>query len=156
MLLHEALLASPSATAVLRALFGEPVEIERVATAAPAPASPCAVLVVSDPAAIAHRQVVLRAAGRPVSDAALWYVPGRLWPGMADTLRTTPIPFGSVVAPMQPRREMLAFRFGAADEVHALAHRALLRDQAGAPIALVHEFYRREALATGSPARISP
>ncbi len=152
--LHETLLSSHSATAVLRALFGDPVEIERVADGAPATACACAALAVGDLAEVTHRRVMLRAGGRAVSDAELWYVPGRLWPGMADTLLTTAIPFGSVVAPMQPRRETLSFRFGAAGEAHALAHRAILRDATGVPIALVHEFYRRDAL--GTPAPISP
>jgi chorismate-pyruvate lyase len=147
-------LASHSATAVLRALFGDPVEIERVADDAPLTASGCAALAVDGPAEVTHRRVMLRAGGRAVSDAELWYVPGRLWPGMADTLLTTAIPFGSVVAPMQPRRETLSFRFGAAGEAHALEHRAILRDATGAPIALVYEFYRRDAL--GTPAPISP
>jgi hypothetical protein len=106
---------------------------------------------VANLAQVAHRRVVLHAAGRPVSDADLWYVPARLWPGMAETLLTTAIPFGSVVAPMRPRRELLSFRFGAPDAAHALEHRALLRDQAGAPMALVHEYYRRAALASGPP-----
>jgi chorismate-pyruvate lyase len=152
--LHEKLLASHSATAVLRALFGDPVEIERVADDAPLTASGCAALAVGDPAEVTHRRVMLRAGGRAVSDADLWYVPGRLWPGMADVLHTTTIPFGTVVAPMQPRRETLSFRFGAAGEAYALEHRAILRDRTGAPIALVHECYRQDAVA--APARISP
>ncbi len=143
MSLHRKLLASASATAVLREVFGDPVEISR----APGPAlaatrAQCAALGVKDPAEVTHRRVVLMAAGRAVSDADLWYVPARLWPGMAATLLATAIPFGTVVAPMQPSRETIAARVCTPGEAYALHHEAVLR--AGTlPIALVHEFYRK-------------
>jgi chorismate-pyruvate lyase len=143
MSLHKKLLASPSATAVLREVFGDPVEILRVAGAPVLPtASQCAALGVMDAAEIVHRQVVLVAAGRKVSDADLWYVPARLWPGMAETLLSTTVPFGTVVAPMQPNRETLAARICTPGERYTLHHEALLRVD-GAPIALVHEYYLR-------------
>ena len=142
--LHRKLLASASATAVLRDVFGEPVEIMRVA-GAPVAASraQCAALCVDDPAEIVHRRVVLIAAGCAVSDADLWYVPARLWPGMAATLLGTTIPFGTVVAPMQPRRETIAARICTPGEAYALHHEAILRAD-DVPIAVVHEFYRKE------------
>ncbi len=143
MSLHKKLLASPSATAVLREVFGDPVEIIRVTGAAVPPmASQCAALAVADGAEIVHRQVVLVAAGRKVSDADLWYVPARLWPGMAETLLSTTVPFGTVVAPMQPSRETLAARICTPGERYALHHEAILRAD-GQPIALVHEYYFR-------------
>jgi chorismate-pyruvate lyase len=141
--LHRKLLASPSATAVLREVFGDPVEIIRITGAVLAPtASQCAALGVRDAAEIVHRQVVLVAAGRKVSDADLWYVPGRLWSGMAEKLLTTTVPFGTVVAPMQPSRETLAARICTPGERYTLHHEAILR-VGGDPIALVHEYYLR-------------
>jgi chorismate-pyruvate lyase len=141
--LHKKLLASASATAVLREVFGEPVEIVRIAgDPVAATASQCAALEVANAAEVVHRRVVLLAAGRKASDADLWYVPGRLWPGMAEKLLTSTVPFGTVVAPMQPSRETLAARICTAGETYALHHEAILRVDR-APIALVHEYYFR-------------
>jgi chorismate-pyruvate lyase len=142
--LHERLLANASATAVLRELFGAPVLIRRVPGRSAAPdQSHAALLAVARPAEIVHRHVVLHAGGRAVSEADLFYVPGRLWPGMAETLATSDVPFGTVVSPMQPVRETTAARVCALDEAYALEHRAVLRDAFGAPIAAVHERYFR-------------
>ena len=143
MSLHKKLLASPSATAVLREVFGDPVEIVRIVGAEVLPTvAQCAALQVTDAAAVVHRQVVLVAAGRKVSDADLWYVPARLWPGMAEKLLRTTVPFGTVVAPMQPARDTLAARICTPGERYALHHEAILRAD-GHPIALVHEYYFR-------------
>ena len=144
MSLHRKLLASASATAVLREVFGEPVEIARVAGAPVAASlSQCAALGVADASEIVHRRVVLMAAGRAVSDADLWYVPARLWPGMAAALLSSTVPFGTVVAPMQPGRESIAARVCTPGEAYALHHEAFLH-VAGERIALVHEYYRRK------------
>ena len=140
--LHRKLLSCSSATAVLEEVFGGPVVIRRLSCDAlalgpyqrerlrPSQAQPAC-----------HRRVMLLAAGRPVSEADLWYVPSRLWPGMEKALRGTEVPFGKVVAPMQPVRETLASRICAEDESVALEHEAVLRDQEGVPIALVSERY---------------
>ncbi len=144
--LHHRLLASASATAVLREMFGGPVEIRRVpGPAAPADAAQCALLRVAGPDEVVHRRVTLVAAGQPVSDADLWYVPARLLPGMAETLLTTTQPFGAVVAPMRPTRETIAARITGPSGAHALLHEALLHAESGIPIALVHERYRSTA-----------
>jgi hypothetical protein len=140
--LHDALLASPSATEVLRHLFGGPVLARRL---------PCDPLALSplqhfhlgptqaEPAC--HRRVMLLAAGRAVSEADLWYVPARLAPGMADALRVTETPFGDVVRPMAPTRHTLAARICDPGEPHALEHEAVLRRGDGVAIALVAERY---------------
>jgi chorismate-pyruvate lyase len=140
--LHRKLLSCASATSVLEEVFGAPVAIRRLS---------CDALILSptqreklrptqsQPAC--HRRVMLMAGGRPVSEADLWYVPARLWPGMEKALRTTELPFGKVVAPMQPVRETLASRICAEDESVALEHEAVLRDQDGRAIALVTERY---------------
>jgi chorismate-pyruvate lyase len=141
-ILHEKLLTSPSATAVLEELFGAPVVIRRLACdplaltpwqrerLAPTPAEPAC-----------HRRVMLLAAGKPVSEADLWYVPARLGAGMAEKLAETDEPFGAVVRPLRPSRETLATRICPPGEAVTLEHEALLRDRHGRPIALVMERY---------------
>jgi hypothetical protein len=140
--LHEALLASPSATEVLTHLFGGPVLARRL------PCDPMALSPLQNfylcptPAEPAcHRRVILLAAGRAVSEADLWYVPSRLLPGMEALLRDTETPFGAVVAPMEPTRHTLAARICDPGEPHALEHEAVLRRADGAAIALVAERY---------------
>jgi chorismate-pyruvate lyase len=140
--LHEALLASPSATEVLRQLFGGPVLARRL---------PCDAAALSplqhfhlgptqaEPAC--HRRVVLLAASRAVSEADLWYVPARLEPGMAALLLDTETPFGEVVRPMAPTRHTLASRICDPGEPYALEHEAVLRRADGVAIALVAERY---------------
>ena len=140
--LHRKLLACASATAVLEEVFGGPVVAKRLACDAltltptqrdklnPTGAQPAC-----------HRRVMLLAAGRPVSEADLWYVPARLWPGMDKALRGSDVPFGKIVAPMQPVRETLASRICGEDESVALEHEAVLRDAEGTPFALVMERY---------------
>ena len=140
--LHRKLLAGESATAVLREVFGDPVWIARAPEEMRASRAQCAALGLAGPDEVTHRRVVLMAAGRPVSDADLWYVPARLWPGMAAVLLNSTTPFGTVVAPMQPRRETLAARMCTTGEAYALHHEAILR-VGDLPIALVHEFYRK-------------
>jgi hypothetical protein len=90
---------------------------------------------------------MLLASDVAVSEADLWYVPGRLWPGMAAILSATDTPFGIVVRPMRPRRETLATRFCDPGEAYALEHEAVLRDADGRAIALVMERYLRQGRA---------
>jgi hypothetical protein len=45
------------------------------------------------------------------------------------------------VAPMQPGRETITFRFWGPAAPYALEHQALLRDGRLVPIAFVHEHY---------------
>ena len=76
-----------------------------------------------------------------MSEADLWFVPDRLTPGMAHDLATTNTPFGIIVAPLKPSRELISFRFGRPADTHALEHHAVLRRADGIPIAAVHERY---------------
>ncbi len=105
-----------------------------------------AALLSPSPAILALHEALLAspsatAVRRPVSEADLWYVPARLWPGMAESLATTTIPFGTVVAPMRPARETINSRIFPATAAFALQHVALLTDNNGLPIAMVNEFY---------------
>jgi chorismate-pyruvate lyase len=142
--LHAQLCASDSATEVIGALYGRPVRVRRL-PCDPPPLNParhaCLGLTAAEPAL--HRRVMLLAAGRAVSEADLWYVPARLWPGMAETLCGTDVPFGLVVRAMAPRRQTLATRFCQAGEPYVLEHEALLL-AGGRAIALVVERYLAE------------
>jgi len=144
-LLDARLRASDSATEVIGDLFGRPVRIHRLPCDAP-PLSPsqhsCLCPTPEQPAV--HRRVMLLANDVAVSEADLWYVPGRLWPGMAATLNFTDTPFGIVVRPMQPHRETLATRVCDPGEAYVLEHEAVLRDTEGVAIALVMERYLRQ------------
>jgi hypothetical protein len=94
--LHEKLLASDSATEVLAQTFGDPVVACRM-LCDPLALTPWqrAQLAPTQSEPACHRRVTLLAGGRPVSEADLWYVPARLWPGMAATLAETDRPFGA-------------------------------------------------------------
>jgi chorismate-pyruvate lyase len=138
MLLDARLRASDSATGVIGELFGNPVRIERVpCEPIPLDATQEAELAPNGDAVL-HRRVKLVAGGAAVSEADLWYVPSRLWPGMAEQLRDTTVPFGTIVRPMRPRRHVLASRAGGP---WMLEHDAVLHDRSGRPIALVAERY---------------
>jgi hypothetical protein len=140
--LHERLLAGESATQVIGDLYGRPVRVRRL-TCDAVPLSPRQHVALAptptEPAC--HRRVMLVAAGAAVSEADIWYIPARLWPGMAETLRGTDTPFGTVVRPMRPTRDTLATRFCDPGEPFVLEHEALLRAGNGTPIALVTERY---------------
>ena len=159
--LRARLLQGPTATAALRALYGGPVRIRRLAGGGAGGAGLMARLELGPGEAVAHRRVLLLAAGQAVSEAEIWYVPGRLGPGMAETLRATDLPFGEVVAPLRPRREMVETRdacaqeFAAGNTAHAtciLQVHAVVRVENGLVIAVVRERYLRvEDGAAGLP-----
>jgi chorismate-pyruvate lyase len=136
--LHQSLLKSNSATEVIADLCGGPVVIRRL-VCDEAVACPGRDLLSAD--TVCHRRVMLLADGVAVSEADLWYVPARLTQAMAATLTETDTPFGIVVRPLRPTRELLSARFSAPGEAFVLEHEALLRDAAGRPLALVMERY---------------
>jgi hypothetical protein len=136
--------AADSATEVIGDLFGRPVRVHRLPCDAPhLTPSQHAHLCPTPIEPALHRRVMLVAAGVAVSEADLWYVPARLWPGMAETLGRTDIPFGLVVRPMRPCRRTLATRTCDPGEPFLLEHEAVLFDPGGSPIALVMERYHR-------------
>ena len=56
---------------------------------------------------LAARHVLLTCGNTVLSDARNWYVPARLTPAMNQTLNTTRVPFGKVVAPIGLHRVAL-------------------------------------------------
>jgi hypothetical protein len=79
-----------------------------------------------------------------LSEADNWFLPRRLPAAMARALETTDVPFGAIVAPLQPFRRTLrvAIASDALDPGVVLEHRAVLLDAHGRPLAVVRERYR--------------
>ncbi|VWX47111.1 conserved hypothetical protein [Novosphingobium sp. 9U] len=99
---------------------------------------------------ISLRHVRLSCGDVALSVAWNWYVPERLTPEMRDVLRTTDMPFGKVVAPLQFRREPLATTSGRAENCPAdtiSTHRARLVLRDGRPLAYLIECYTAANLA---------
>ncbi len=119
--LHDALLASDSATAVLEAICGAPVRIVR---AAGAPRLAPRHLIQGQ-----HRRVALICAERRLSEADLWFRADLLPAAMVTELSETDAPFGRVVRRLGLRRRTLSARICAAGEPYALVHHAVLSDQ---------------------------
>ncbi len=139
--LHLALLRCDSATAVLERFFGGPILVRRQHCAPVAPdAAQTARLELGQGTPWQYRRVCLLSAGTVLSEAHLWFVPGRLLPGMVQALAGTEIPFGRIVAPLRPRRHSIVAAYLPSPSPYALQHRAVLVTDAG-PIAEVNEFY---------------
>ncbi len=136
--LHEALLASDSATAVLEAICGAPVSIlRRPPAGAPAPARL---------AGGVHRRVVLLCGARVLSEADLWFRPELLPAGMVAELAASDAPFGRVVKTLGLRRRTLSARICAPGDPFAVEHSAVLEDGAQ-DVAEVAERYCWELVA---------
>ncbi len=126
---------------MIERFFGGPVTIRRLSVPA-LPHTPHRLrLRVHAGEPVLHRRVMLLAGGAAISEADLWYVPGRLPPAMARALEETDAPFGAVIAALAPDRETLAVTQGDPGDAFCLDIAALLRGQDGLPLALVHERY---------------
>ncbi|TWH85236.1 hypothetical protein IQ25_01992 [Novosphingobium taihuense] len=102
---------------------------------------------------IVYRHVRLTCGDTVLSVAHNWYVPARLSQAMNQTLESTDIPFGKVVAPLGFHRERLSQMRGRMEECPTgtiLSHRAVLRPADERAISLVIECYTRENI---NPAR---
>jgi chorismate-pyruvate lyase len=141
-LLEADLRAGPTATAMLERRSGERVRACVIATAAPPGAAPRAV---TGEGPIAYRRVQLVAGDTVLSDADNWYLPDRLTPAMRAALADSDAPFGAVIAPLAPRRELLSVARVTEGE-HALEVHALVRAADGMLLAEVVEHYARELL----------
>jgi chorismate-pyruvate lyase len=54
------------------------------------------------------RQVQIMRGALPLAGAENWFVPQRLAAGISESLQTTDVPFGTVIAPLRPSRRTLA------------------------------------------------
>jgi chorismate-pyruvate lyase len=101
---------------------------------------------------VAYRRVKLGCGGHVLSEAENWYVPARLTPAMNEALDKGDTPFGAVIAPLVPKREVISserlWADGAAPE-DILRNRGLVLDHEGRPLAEVSETYKRTALEIG-------
>lgn len=136
----EGLRSAPSATRFLESWcaargIGAPPIVSRRRAPLPDPPPPPPLLGVAP----RHRSVTLYRGSVALSDCDVWWAEGRLAPAMTTALAETEQPFGTVVAPLAPRRRILAHRPAAPP--HALEVRAVL-EAGGEPFALVREFYR--------------
>lgn len=93
---------------------------------------------------VALRNVRLSCGSRVLSVAWNWYVPERLTPEMNETLRSSDMPFGKVVAPLHFRRKPLAVIPGPAANCPAgtiSTHQAMLILPGDRPLAYLVECY---------------
>ena len=114
--LNAELLASRSATQTLAMWCATPAlatSPEIVAVRAPGPDKPIdgaqrRRLQLGPGDEVRYRRVRLTCGGRVLSEADNWYVPSRLTRDINHALETTQMPFGKVVAPLQPTRQTFA------------------------------------------------
>jgi len=101
---------------------------------------------VGEPVRVRH--VLLSCGGTVLSDARNWYVPARLTPAMNQTLDTTRVPFGKVVAPLGLHRRALTGGSPAPCPAGTIQHNtAVLRRDDGVAYSLVSECYTRANIA---------
>jgi chorismate-pyruvate lyase len=147
--------AGPTATAALQrwceahGVTGTVIaEVDRDAERAPSAATYLR-LQVSPDEPIAYRRVRLGCGGHVLSEAENWYVPARLTAAMNAALETGDTPFGAVIAPLVPHRQVVSserlWADGAAPD-DILRNRGLVLDREGRPLAEVSETYKRSAL----------
>ncbi len=124
---------------------------------------------VSDPKQVKHRKVLLYCGDHLLSEADNWYVPSRLTEAMNRLLETTTMPFGKVIAPLEPTRQTISVKLlwsplpeGWELQYHAQAqpgktqplaipdalfeHQAIVYSRDRKPLAEVHEVYQRQIL----------
>src|SRR5205085_7231664 len=80
---------------------------------------------------VVHRRVRLHCGTHILSEADNWYVPARLTAEMNRSLETSEVPFGRVVAPLQPYRRTFAVKLLWSDATRPIPdtlfeHRAVL------------------------------
>jgi chorismate-pyruvate lyase len=150
--LNARLLAGPTATRVLtdwcaRHHMAKPARIhaERVEGAAvEATPEQRARLQVGVDEPVAYRRVRLMCGAHLLSEAENWYVPARLTPAMRALLADSDTPFGSVIAPLRPKRrnlEVVQLWGEGPIPRDLLRHRALVESGEGLPLAEVVETY---------------
>jgi chorismate-pyruvate lyase len=147
--------AGPTATAALQrwcAAHGVEgivhAEVDREAERAPSAATTLR-LEVKPGEHVAYRRVKLGCGRHVLSEADNWYVPARLSAAMNEALESGDTPFGAVIAPLAPHREVISserlWADGTAPE-DILRNRGLVLDHDGRPLAEVSETYKRTAL----------
>lgn len=138
------LLVGAAATRLLERRAGGRVhaEVDRALFVAPAAEQRARLELGADP--VGYRSVRLMHGATILSEAEIWFVPGRLDPAMVKALAETDRPFGTVIAGLLPTRRTLSVE-RPGDEI-ILRVRALVMSSDGLPLAEVSEAYRPAAL----------
>ena len=87
-----------------------------------------------------YRQVRLMRGMLPLATAENWFVPQRLTATMNEALSGSDIPFGRVIAPLQPSRRTLAAHLQPRPDI-ILDHVAVIISKNGTVLAFVKESY---------------
>jgi hypothetical protein len=104
---------------------------------------------------IHYRQVRLMRGSLALAAAENWFVPQRLTAAMNEALIETNVPFGRVIAPLQPARRLLAVH----PQPHAeiiLHHSAVILSKPGTALAFVKESYFSDLVALSAPSPLRP
>lgn len=94
---------------------------------------------------VRHRRVELMRGKLALALADNWYIPSRLPQALQAQLAETNLPFGTVVAPLDPSRRTLLARLADEDLLppgFVAEHHAVVLDGQGRPLAFVRERYR--------------
>ncbi len=158
-LLHQRVLAGPSATGTLESWcaehgLAEQARVRAVRVHGQDKAAPADVLKALGAGAgtpLRYRRVQLVCGNRVLSEADNWYLPDRLSTAMNQVLDSSDEPFGRVVGPLGFQRQTLADQTfwpprGEGDDGVILEVRALLRDRQQQPFSYVIESYSVQAL----------
>jgi hypothetical protein len=99
---------------------------------------------------IHYRRVRLMRGALPLAAAENWFVPQRLTADMNQALTETNVPFGRVIAPLQPLRRTLAADLQPHAEI-ILEQSAVILSKAGTALAFVKEGYFADLVALSAP-----
>lgn len=152
--LHARLLRGDSVTTALaewcheRGIGNARIVARQFAVNTPQAPSPRPHLQAAPDARIVYRRVQLCCAGLVLVEADNWYLPARLDAQMRRQLMETDIPYGAIIAPLRPVRQILASTL-TPDADPVLHMHALVRHPDGQPLAEVIERFRRSLLDAG-------
>ncbi|NIX77022.1 hypothetical protein [Microvirga terricola] len=105
---------------------------------------------------IRHRRVELARGDLPLVTADNWFLPSRLSAQMNEALDGTDLPFGAVIAPLDPARRNFAIHFNDPGDGEAwgpdtiLEHQAVVIDGKGRPLAVVRERFQAALISFSS------
>jgi hypothetical protein len=144
--------AHPSATAVLqnwcdaRAPGSRIIARQTQSTTPPLPQAARRALAIKPGDAVRYRRVQLICAGRVLSNADNWYLPGKLTDAMNAALDDSQTPFGLAVAALNFSRRNLETHYLPRGGRDVLSHSAVLVTGKGAPFSFVMETYTKAIL----------
>lgn len=98
---------------------------------------------------VRHRRVELMRGELALALADNWYVPSRLPEPLQARLAETDLPFGTIIAPLDPSRRTLLARLADEEPLPlgiVAEHHAVVLDGQGRPLAFVRERYRAALL----------